>query len=233
MPIFRELEMLEIDAVLFDMDGVLVDTEPMLFATTNELLARRDVALEAAEYDTCRGMSEQAFFGFLVQRFDLDEDPRRLAHERLTAMLNGLAAETLLPTPGGHACLLGLAGEGLQLALASAARRVLVDLVVDKLGLRRLLGAVVTGDDVERGKPAPDLFLEAARRLGVAPARCLVVEDAVLGVEAARRAGMAVLALPPAGSSGQTHQAAGAALCLGSLAEFTPELLEQLCAADA
>jgi HAD superfamily hydrolase (TIGR01509 family) len=233
MPLFRELEMLEIDAVLFDMDGVLVDTEPMLFSTTNELLARRDVTLEAAEYDTCRGMSEKAFFGFLVQRFGLDDDPRRLAHERLGAMLNGLAAQTLLPTSGGYACLLGLAGEGLQLAVASAARRVLVDLVVDKLGLRRLLGAVVSGDDVEHGKPEPDLFLEAARRLGVAPARCLVVEDAVLGVEAARRAGMAVVALPPAGASGQAHKAAGAALCLGSLAEFTPDLLEELCASGA
>ncbi|MDG2150020.1 MAG: HAD family phosphatase [Planctomycetota bacterium] len=217
---------MDIEAVVFDMDGVLVDSEPMHYASTNEVLSARGAFLEQSAYDACRGMSESAFFGLLVKKFSLDEDPERLAHERIRASLNRLASQTLLPMEGALDCLLALSIEGYRLGLASAARKLQVDLVVDKLGVRRLLGAVVSLDDVARGKPAPDLFLEAARQLDCDPARCLVVEDAVHGVEAAVRAGMAVVALPPKDDDGASHQEAGALQCLGSLAELTPEFLE-------
>lgn len=217
---------MHIEAVVFDMDGVLVDSEPMHYASTNEVLAVRGAFLEQDAYDRCRGMSESAFFSLLAERFGLDEDPERLANERVRASLLRLASEPLLPMHGADACLLALSSEGYALALASAARKLQVDLVVDKLGIRRLLGAIVSLDDVTRGKPEPDLFLEAARRLDRDPAHCLVVEDAVHGVEAAVAAGMSVVALPPEGDDGSAHRAAGAALCLESLAELTPDFLE-------
>ncbi len=216
-----------IEAVVFDMDGVLVDSEPVLFAATNDVLRLRGASLAQEEYDPCRGMSEQAFFALLVERFGLSDDPQRLADERVRLSLDRMAAGTMLPMHGALACLLSLSSEGYRLALASSSRRLAVNLVVDKLGIRRLLGAVVCLDDVERGKPEPDLFLEAARQLGCAPASCLVVEDAVHGVEAGVRAGMTVVAVPAPGQDGTQHEAAGAQCCLETLEHLTPELLEQ------
>jgi HAD superfamily hydrolase (TIGR01509 family) len=136
----------------------------------------------------------------------------------------------LLPTDGALECLLGLHAEGYRIALASSATRDQVALVVEKLGIRRGLHALVSAADVVRGKPEPDLFLEAARRLRVEPAVCLVVEDAVLGIRAARAAGMAAVALVDAGRDGQLHRAAGALSCLTSLRELTPGRVEELAA---
>lgn len=214
-----------IAAVIFDMDGVLVDSEPLHFATTNQVLARFGVALDAASYDSYRGMAETPFFEALVARFCLPARPDALAQARVAASLERMASGTLLPMPGALPCLLGLSSEGFSLGLASSSRRVQVDLVVARLGLRRLLRAVVSVDEVARGKPEPDLFLEAARRLGHAPGECLVVEDAVYGVQAAVTAGMRVVALPPAGDAGEAHRAAGALACLGSLAELDADFV--------
>src|SRR5262249_48056575 len=125
-------------------------------------------------------------------------------------------------------CLLLLRADGRRLGLASSASREQVALVAERFALRGVLSALVSVEEVARGKPAPDLFLEAARRLDVPPRGCLVVEDAVAGGEAARAAGMRALALPPPGHSGDRHLAAGALRCLATLRELTPELLDQL-----
>jgi HAD superfamily hydrolase (TIGR01509 family) len=215
-----------IDTIIFDLDGVLVDSEPIMYASTNAVLFRRDTFLEREDYDRCRGMGEEEFFALLAERFGLDEAPTVLARERMIDSLNRMAAETLLPMPGALTVLLKLVGEGYRMAVASASRRPHVELVVEKLGIRRLMGAVVCLDDVSRGKPEPDLFLEAARRLGAEPASCLVVEDAVLGVQAARRAGMRAVALPAPDDDGARHLEVGALACLQTLEEMTPEALD-------
>jgi len=213
-------------AVVFDMDGVLIDSEPMHFATTCQVLARRGARLEPGDYERCTGMAELAFFELLVERFGLAEPPAVLARERTALSLERLAVDPLPPAPGALECLLGLSAAGYALALASSATRAQVELVVDRLGVRALFGALVSVDDVARGKPAPDLFLEAARRLGVPPAECLVVEDAALGVRAATAAGMDAVALVPEGRSADEHLAAGASLRITTLAELQPERLE-------
>lgn len=216
------------EAVIFDMDGVLVDSEPLHFATTNEVLARRGVALDQAAYDECIGMDEPAFSALLSERFGLTESPAVLARERVTSALVSLAERPLPPLPGVLELLLSLQAEGKALALASSASRPQVALILDQLGVTKLFSAIVSKDDVERGKPAPDLFMAAARRLGVAPGACLVVEDAVLGVEAARAAGMPVLALVPSPRDDGGHRRAGAAAVLSSFCGLTAEGLEQL-----
>jgi HAD superfamily hydrolase (TIGR01509 family) len=210
-------------AVIFDMDGVLADTEPIHFATTAVLLGRYGVTLEADFYAGCMGMAERPFFELLVERFRLAADPVALARERLAMSMVALAEQPLLPTEGALECLLALRMEGFRLALASSASREQVALVVQRLGLGALLDARVCAQDVVRSKPAPDLFLEAARRLGVPPADCLVVEDAVLGVTAAREAGMRAVALLSSGGDGAAHARAGAAACLRTLRELSPE----------
>lgn len=216
------------EAVIFDMDGVLVDSEPVHFATTNAVLARRGASIGRDFYDLRLGLPEVEFFADVVRHLGLAEPPRALAEERVRESLAALAEADLLPMDGALECLLLLRADGRRLALASSATRAQVSLVVDKLGLRRALSALVSVEDVARGKPAPDLFLEAARRLGVDPGACLVVEDAVAGVQAARSAGMSAVALPPPGHSGEAHLQAGALEVLGSLRDLLPERLDRM-----
>jgi HAD superfamily hydrolase (TIGR01509 family) len=215
-------------AILFDMDGVLVDSEPMHFRTTNAVLERRGARLDAAAYEGLKGLTEQALFERLVRELRLPDRPETLVRERLDASLRAMAAGVLLPTDGALECLLRLHAEGYRLALVSSAARAQVSLVVEKLGIHRVLHTRVASEDAAQGKPAPDLYLEAARRLAVAPDDCLVVEDAVLGVVAAREAGMVAVALV-AGPEDE-HLRAGALACLRSLRELSPERVERLAA---
>lgn len=215
------------DAVIFDMDGVLVDSEPLHFATTNSVLGRRGVRLDAGDYEGFKGLTDLALFERLGSRFGLSEAPAALAAERVGDVLVAMAEGVLLPTDGALECLLMLQADGLPLALASSATRSQVQLVVQRLGIGRMLGAIVSADDAARGKPFPDLFLTAAAQLGVAPAGCLVVEDAVLGVRAARAAEMSAIALVPADQDPGAHLQAGALAVIPSLRELTLSSLER------
>ncbi|MHC5209678.1 MAG: HAD family hydrolase [Planctomycetota bacterium] len=217
-------------AIVFDMDGVLVDSEPLHFRTTNLVLERRGARLEADAYEGFKGMTEQAFFEHLVRDLELTDRPEVLVKERLEAFLQAVAQEVLLPTDGALECLLGLHAEGYRLALASSSTRQQVELVVEKLGIRRVLHTLVSAEDARRGKPAPDLFLEAARRLDVLPDECLVVEDAVLGIVAARAAGMQAVALIDTDATGEAHRLAGAVTCIPSLRELTPDSIDRMAA---
>jgi HAD superfamily hydrolase (TIGR01509 family) len=217
-----------VSAVIFDMDGVLVDSEPLHFASTNAVLARRGASIDRDFYDRRLGLPEVDFFRDVVAHLQLREAPEALARERIRASLEVLAGEELLPTEGALECLLLLRADGRRLGLATSAARAQMNLIVDRFGLRSVLSALVSVEEVERGKPEPDLFLEAARRLGIEPAECLVVEDAVLGVRAARAAGMAALALPGPGHDGRAHLEAGALGVVASLRELTPDFLDSL-----
>ena len=128
--------------------------------------------------------------------------------------------------PGGLELLAGLHAAGFRLALGSSAPPENVELVIERLELGRWLDAVVTGRDVTRGKPDPQVFLLAAERLGVPPARCVVIEDAPVGIAAARAAGMAAVALA---STGRTRESLAAAdLVIDRLDELSPERLRRL-----
>lgn len=221
-----------ISAVVFDMDGVLVDTEPLHFATTNAVLERHGVQLAFDDYTPYIGMGEREFFEALRERFGFDDDPARLVRERVAVSLERMAREPLPPREGALEAVLAFSGHGLRLGLASSATRAQIELVVTRLGLQRTLAVRVGAEDVEHAKPAPDLFLEAARRLEVPAAECVVVEDAVLGVRAARAAGMRVVAYPAAGVDGEAHREAGACRVLRSLAQLRPEDLDELSAPD-
>src|SRR5262249_41356778 len=185
------------------------------------------------DYDPFLGLTETAFFERMVARWELTDTPAALAAERLRLSLDALANGPLLPVEGALESLIWLRADGYRLGRASAATAQhgrpgtggQVRLVIERFGLRRVFGAVVSADDVAHGKPAPDLFLEAARRLGVQPSECLVVEDAALGVQAARAAGMAAVAHVPAGVDGSLHRKAGAIAWLGSMRGLAPGLV--------
>jgi HAD superfamily hydrolase (TIGR01509 family) len=193
LPLARRLGFVP-EAVIFDMDGVLVDTEPINLQAQNQVLARHGVVLGDLEYASIVGLSSRAIYGWLIERFGLPAEPADMAAEYLVE-LRPLIDGGLQPGDGVVELIGQLTRAGVPLALASSSPRGAVDAVVAALGLSAAFEVVVCDEDVAHGKPAPDLFLLAARRLGTAPARCAVIEDSLHGMEAAGAAGMTAIGL--------------------------------------
>lgn len=182
------------EAVILDMDGVLVDSEPLHLEATNRILASRGHELTESESHAYLGQDDRALFDALRERFGMEDSTEALIEERVRVVLELIEAG-VVPRPGVPELIVGLKMRGYPMALASSSFRTVVDAMLEALGLERSFDVVVTGEDVERSKPAPDIFLEAARRLGMEPTECLVFEDAPHGVAAARAAGMTVVAV--------------------------------------
>jgi HAD superfamily hydrolase (TIGR01509 family) len=177
------------DAVIFDMDGVLADTEPLNQRALEAVLGLRGARLSAEELAALIGLSNDATWRGIVDRFALAETPRALEDEYVRA-LAPIVASDAVPGPGVSELVGALAADGIGLAIASSSPRAAVDAVLAALELDEAFAVVVSDELVARGKPAPDIFLLAARELGVDPGRCVVIEDSLHGLEAARAAGM-------------------------------------------
>jgi beta-phosphoglucomutase len=214
-------------AVIFDMDGVLVDSEPLYDQATTLFLRDFGVEADSAFYDRLRGLTLPAVWGSLKDRYALPQPLAELAAES-SRRLDLFFAELpgLEPMPGARELVAALRTEGVALAVASSSRRSRVELLLRRLGLEPAFAAVVSGDDVERGKPDPEIFLAAADRLDVAPARCAVLEDADRGVRAALAAGMRCVALDR-GQGGQPGLAL-AHLTVTDLRDLSPARLRTL-----
>ncbi|OGK78179.1 MAG: hypothetical protein A2W08_12670 [Candidatus Rokubacteria bacterium RBG_16_73_20] len=210
------------DAVVFDMDGVLVDSEPMHVDAMREVLRPLGVAYTDRENREFFGHTDLEVFRALRARHRLPVDEHELTRRR-TALLLRLTRRRTVPMPGVPEVPRRLHAHGYRLAVASSSAPELIRATVDQLGLARELREQVSGLAVGRGKPAPDVFLETARRLGVAPGRCLVVEDSRNGLLAARAAGMACAAVPCPATRHEDF--AEADFRLAALLELLPILL--------
>ena len=182
-------------AFVFDMDGTIVDN--MAFHTRSWItfFERRGKAVDADEFfRTTAGRQGQEIIRSHLEQELADDEVATLIHEK-----EGVYRELYAPhlrAVSGFEDLIGTArASGTKLAVATAAPPANIEFTLDGLDLRRHFDAIVGAADVARGKPHPDVFLEAARRCGVAPEHCIVFEDAPLGVEAARRAGMRAVVL--------------------------------------
>jgi len=207
-----------IDAVIFDMDGVLADSEPLHQHAVRVLLAEYDIDWAPDGRDPTVGLTSLESFAVICARHTLPHDPRRL-DELYTARVLPLLRERVTPLPGVPDVLRTLVARGLRLGLASSSGPEVIETTLATLGVRPLFEVVVSGVEVARGKPAPDVFLEAAKRLGVTPGACVVVEDSERGVRAARAAGMRCVAVPCAET--RHHDFTDATLVLPGL----PDLL--------
>ncbi len=187
-------------AVIFDLDGVLTDTAELHFQSWMDLSRELGIPFGRAANEALRGLSRgeslRLFLGPHAGRFSPAEQAEIMArkNEAYLARVARMSPADLLP--GARELLESLRGRGLRVAVASSSRN--ADLVLERLQIRPLLDAVVDGNDVPLSKPDPRVFLCAAERLGVAPNRCVVVEDAASGVAAARAGGMKVVGIGPA-----------------------------------
>lgn len=212
-------------AVIFDMDGVLVDSEPLQEAALAEFLELRGKSMSRADYAATIGLSHQAFWETLIDSLGLEETIERCIGDHEALLLPRLA--DLSPSPGAFELVTGLASRGIPLAVASSSFRPVVDATLRAIGLTDAFRAVVSGEEVGHGKPDPEIFLLAARRLGVAPGRCVAVEDSPHGVRAAIAAGMACLGVVTAYSAADQLQATRT---VASLADVAPSDIADLVA---
>jgi HAD superfamily hydrolase (TIGR01509 family) len=167
------------------------------------------------------GMSSTEWSRYLHETVGLREQPATINAEVVRRMLERYERE--LPViPGAPEAVRRLSDAGLRLALASSSNRELIDAVLHRLDLASSFAVTVSSEEVARGKPAPDVYLEAARRLGVGPSRCAAVEDSASGIRAARGAGMRVLAYPNRRYPPAADALALADVVLGSLDELDP-----------
>lgn len=184
-----------IEAVVFDLDGLLVDSEPIQIAAWREFLAGYERELDDELLGEMFGLPVRDSSRLVAERLSLPLEPEAVMSER-DAVFFELLHGNVRPMPGAIDLVGRLSELGYRLALATSGHRRYVSIVLAELRLDRAFEAEVTSDDIEHGKPAPDIYLAAAHMLGVDPSRCLALEDSPLGIASAIAAGMACLAVP-------------------------------------
>lgn len=213
--------MTSIDAVVFDLDGVLVDSEHVWDEVREELARERGGRWHERAQADMMGMSSVEWSRYMHDVIGLSEPPEEIDAEVVRRMSARYADE--LPLLDGAAAAVRRLADAYSLGLASSSNRPLIDAVLEMAGLSSLFQATVSSEEVPRGKPAPDVFLEAARRLGVEPDRCAAIEDSANGLRSAHAAGMRVIAIPNLHYPPPPDTLSLADVVLESLAELTAE----------
>jgi HAD superfamily hydrolase (TIGR01509 family) len=213
-----------IEAVVFDLDGVLLDSEEIWDRAREELARERGGRWHDRAQRDMMGMSSTEWSRYMADVIGLPEPPEEINRE-VVRRLTELYREELPAIPGAREAVERLAARW-PLGLASSSNRELIDLALGLLGVKDLFTATVSSEEVARGKPAPDVYLEAAGRLGVEPTRAAAVEDSHSGIRAAKAAGMRVIAIPNQHFPPDEDALAAADVVLDSLAELTAEAVE-------
>jgi HAD superfamily hydrolase (TIGR01509 family) len=219
----------EIAAVIFDLDGVLLDSETAWVDVKREFAEESGGHWkESAQWDML-GMSSIEWSQYMHDRLGVPVPPETISAE-VADRLAERYRQRLPLLPGAVEAVRSVARDW-PLAVASSSNRNVIDLVVEKAGLADAFAATVSSEEVERGKPAPDVYLEAARRLDVDPKACVAIEDSTNGIRSAHSAEMAVIAVPNRDFPPEPEALDLAALVLNSLSELTPERIRSLAAA--
>jgi HAD superfamily hydrolase (TIGR01509 family) len=184
-----------IDAVIFDMDGVIVDTEPVWARVRAEFAAGLGRTWGHDDQRLVAGVSSREWSATMRERLGSDMPGPAIERAIVDAVVDSIRRDGPPPIDGAVEAVRRIAAR-YPSALASGAHAEIIEAVLAATGLGDAFRVVISCDEVGRGKPAPDVFLEAARRLGEDPARCLVIEDSVFGVRAGRAAGMVVVLVP-------------------------------------
>ncbi len=211
--------------VIFDMDGVLVDSTEAHYVAWCGLGEEIGMTCTRGIFESTFGMHNRQIIPLWLERELSDEELDRFSH-RKEEIYRELAPSSIAALPGARELIRALAEESdFALAVGSSAPRANVDLVLEILGAADSFTAFSTGDEVRRGKPDPEVFLLAARKLGLPPGRCVVIEDAPQGVKAGIAAGAKVVAVTSTKPAAELREAH---LVVDSLAELDPERLRGL-----
>jgi HAD superfamily hydrolase (TIGR01509 family) len=211
-----------IEAVVFDLDGVLIASEEVWDAVREAYVLERGGRYDAEVQRAMMGMSSTEWSRYLHEQAAVPDEPEAINREVVRRMLERYRDELPL-IPGADAAVRRMA-ERFRLGVASSSNRELIDAVLEASGLRDLFEATVSSEEVARGKPAPDVYLEAARRLGVPAERCGAVEDSHGGIRSAKAAGMFVVAIPNPTYPPDDEALASADVVLDSIDELEPDV---------
>jgi HAD superfamily hydrolase (TIGR01509 family) len=207
-------------AVVFDMDGVLVDTEQDWDSARREVAQASGGRWRKNATTDMIGMSAPEWSRYMHDRLGVDAEPQEISRRVVERMLERVGSGPPL-LPGAAAAVEAMAARW-PLALASSANREVIDAVLDASGLARLFAATVSSEEVPRGKPAPDVYLAAASALEVDPSEAVAIEDSANGIRSAAAAGMTVVAVPNAHYPPDEAALAEADHVIGALDELEP-----------
>ncbi len=213
-----------VDAVIFDLDGVLIDSESVWDEARRAVVADNGGSWTETATRAMQGMSSPEWSRYLHDELGVSLDPGEISRQVVERMLAAYEREVPL-LPGAVQAVRRLA-ERWPLGLASSSNRPVIDAVLESAGLTGCFSATVSGDEVARGKPSPDVYLAAARKLGVEAGRAAAVEDSSNGLRAGAAAGMLVIAVPNREFPPADDALALASLVVESAGELTPELIE-------
>jgi HAD superfamily hydrolase (TIGR01509 family) len=213
-----------IEAVVFDLDGLLLDTEQVWDEVREGLVRERGGRWHDRAQADMMGMSSTEWSRYLHEELGLAEPPEEL-NRIVVERMEDRYRQQLPLVDGAAGSVRRLAGRW-PLGLASSSNRPLIDLALELMGVAELFRATVSSEEVDRGKPAPDVYLEAARRLGVSPENAIAVEDSASGIRSAKAAGMGVVAIPNAHFPPPQEVLDLADVRLESLGALTPDAVE-------
>jgi HAD superfamily hydrolase (TIGR01509 family) len=211
------------EAVVFDLDGVLLQSEEVWDAVRERYVREAGGRYDDEVQRAMMGMSAPEWSRYLHEEAGVLEDPEDINRDVVERMLEAYRRE--LPLLPGAVEAVRRTAESFPLALASSSNREIFEAVLDLAGIAGCFSATVSSEEVARGKPAPDVYLEAARRLGVEPERCAAVEDSHAGIRSAKSAGMRVIAIPNASYPPDDEALALADTVAPSLEALTVEVL--------
>jgi len=211
------------EAVVFDLDGVLLQSEEVWDAVRERYVREAGGRYDEEVQRAMMGMSAPEWSRYLHEEAGVRQDPEDINRAVVERMLEAYRSE--LPLLPGAVEAVRRTAESFPLGLASSSNREIFEAVLDLAGIADCFGATVSSEEVARGKPAPDVYLEAARRLGVEPERCTAVEDSHAGIRSAKSAGMRVVAIPNASYPPDDEALELADAVVGSLDELTVSVL--------
>jgi len=218
------------DAVIFDMDGVLVDSEAVWDDVRKRFVEENGGRWHDGAQRDMMGMSSVEWSRYVRDRLDVEMDPEEIS----AAVANRVADVYRERLPLLPAAIESVRSLGLEwpLAVASSSNRHVIDLVLELAGIADAFGVTVSSEEVGAGKPAPDVYLEAAKRLSVEPTACAAIEDSTNGIRSAHAAGMAVIAVPNQDFPPEPAALELATVALDSLTDLTPERVRALQSAE-
>jgi HAD superfamily hydrolase (TIGR01509 family) len=215
-----------VSAIVLDLDGVIVDTEEVWDHERRAYVAQHGGTWTDAATRAMQGMSSAEWSTYLHDELGAEGEPEEIS--RAVAALVVAEVQRELPLLPGAIRAVNALAHAYTLGLASSANREVIDAVLDGAGLTARFAATVSSEEVARGKPAPDVYLEAARRIGVDPTACAAVEDSSNGLRAAHAAGMVVIATPNHAFPPAPDALALASVVVDGIRDVTPELVASL-----